>query len=104
MGYRKYYYLKDVVTLQLDSEKCNGCGMCVQVCPHEVFALHDRKSVIDDRDACMECGACALNCAPGALTVRSGVGCATGILRGTLSGTEACCGPADDKAGNTSCG
>jgi len=30
-------YLENVVTLQLDTETCNGCGMCVNVCPHGVF-------------------------------------------------------------------
>jgi NAD-dependent dihydropyrimidine dehydrogenase PreA subunit len=32
-------YLKDVVTLQLDENKCTGCGMCLEVCPHEVFKI-----------------------------------------------------------------
>jgi len=26
-------YLKDVVTLKLNQEKCMGCGMCLLVCP-----------------------------------------------------------------------
>ena len=26
-------YLKNVVTLQLDQEKCTGCGTCLEVCP-----------------------------------------------------------------------
>ena len=30
-------YLRDVVTLRLEREKCIGCGMCLQVCPHAVF-------------------------------------------------------------------
>ena len=33
-------YLKDVVTLQLDENKCTGCGMCLEVCPHEVFKMN----------------------------------------------------------------
>ena len=99
----KLYYLKEVVTLKLDTVLCTGCGMCVNVCPHEVFEVIDRKSVMRDRDACMECGACANNCKPGALTVRTGVGCASGIIRGTLTGTEACCGPSDDTTGSSCC-
>ncbi len=27
-------YLKDVVTLELDSDKCTGCGLCTHVCGH----------------------------------------------------------------------
>lgn len=91
-------YLKDVATLELDAEKCNGCGMCVIVCPHNVFAIKNKKSVIIDKDACMECGACENNCAPKALSVRSGVGCAAGILKGVLKGTEPECSCGTEKA------
>jgi NAD-dependent dihydropyrimidine dehydrogenase PreA subunit len=55
-------YLKDVVTLELDKEKCNGCGMCIKVCPHEVFGLKEGRAHIINRDFCMDCGACSLNC------------------------------------------
>ncbi|MCP4545188.1 MAG: 4Fe-4S dicluster domain-containing protein [bacterium] len=84
-------YLDDVVTLRLDAAKCNGCRMCLTVCPHNVFRMEDKRAVLQTRDACMECGACMLNCAAGALTVRSGVGCASGIINGILRGTDACC-------------
>jgi ferredoxin len=32
-------YLPNVVTLELDVDTCNGCGVCVEVCPHEVFII-----------------------------------------------------------------
>jgi len=74
-------YLKDVVTLQLDEEKCSGCGMCTQVCVHGVFAVNGGVARFVDRDACMECGACARNCPANAVAVRSGVGCAYAVWR-----------------------
>lgn len=89
---RKEIYLKDVITLTLDKDKCTGCGMCIVVCPHAVFAINEKKSEIMDRDACMECGACSQNCPFGAISVRSGVGCAQGIIRGTLQGSAPSCG------------
>jgi len=92
----KLCYLKDVVTLALDAEKCIGCRMCEIVCPHAVFLVADKKARIIDRDACMECGACARNCPTEALFVKSGVGCASGIIKGALSGTEPCCGDPDN--------
>jgi NAD-dependent dihydropyrimidine dehydrogenase PreA subunit len=84
-------YIKDVVTLQLDSEKCTGCAVCTTVCPHAVFVMKDKKAFIQHKDFCMECGACAMNCSTGALTVKSGVGCAAGIITGLIRGTEPTC-------------
>ena len=94
-------YLKNVVTLQLDENKCTGCGMCLDVCPHEVFKLYGKHIVIQNRDACMECGACSLNCPPDAISVQSGVGCANALINAMLgrNGGECSCGPnTDDKA------
>lgn len=94
----EFRYLKNVVTLKLDTEKCIGCKLCTQVCPHGVFAMEDGKAKIVDLDGCMECGACALNCDVDAITVESGVGCAAGILNGILRGTEPTC-DCDGEAG-----
>ncbi|MBI5417694.1 4Fe-4S binding protein [Candidatus Poribacteria bacterium] len=87
-------YFKNVVTLELDVSKCNGCEMCTIVCPHRVFKIKNKHAEIIDKDLCMECGACEKNCAFKAITVRPGVGCVAGIIRGTLNGTDAdcCCG------------
>ncbi|HWP97096.1 MAG TPA: mercury methylation ferredoxin HgcB [Syntrophomonadaceae bacterium] len=87
----KHLYLKNVATLELDSDKCNGCGLCLEVCPHEVFSLQGRVLQIDDRDACMECGACALNCPFDAIHVSSGVGCANAIIWSKIRGGEPSC-------------
>jgi len=85
-------YLESVVTLELDAARCNGCGLCVAVCPHAVFRLEQKRAVLADRGACMECGACARNCASGALQVKAGVGCAAAVIGGMLRGTEPTCG------------
>ena len=85
-------YLKDVVTLQHDLEKCTGCGMCLAVCPHRVFKPYEGKVRITDRDKCMECGACAKNCPFEAIEVEEGVGCAAAIIIGFFTGQEPTCG------------
>jgi NAD-dependent dihydropyrimidine dehydrogenase PreA subunit len=84
-------YFRNVATLKLNTELCNGCKMCTMVCPHAVFEIAGKKARIISIDNCMECGACALNCQVGALTVKSGVGCAAGIINGILNNTEASC-------------
>jgi ferredoxin len=85
-------YLEDAVTLELDRERCTGCGLCVEVCPHAVFTLESGRAALADRGACMECGACVRNCAAGAVSVRPGVGCAAAVLIGRLAGTNPVCG------------
>ena len=113
-------YLSNVTTLRYDPEKCAGCGRCVEVCPQGVFEMARYngtltpapppqgegirkggvlRAAITDKDLCMECGACVMNCEFGALSVNSGVGCAAAIINGMLTGTEPSCGCGDTAAG-----
>jgi len=89
-------YLVGVTTLNLNTEKCIGCGMCATVCPHAVFLVENGKARVEDRDACMECGACARNCPVDAIQVRAGVGCAAGVIRGVLGTRGDCCCESSD--------
>ena len=85
------HYLANVVTLKLDINACIGCGMCTMVCPHRVFDLKNGKANIVDRDSCIECGACSRNCPVDAIQVRTGVGCATGIIMKSIGKKGDCC-------------
>jgi NAD-dependent dihydropyrimidine dehydrogenase PreA subunit len=93
-----FRYLKNVATLKLNQPACVGCGRCLEVCPHHVFRMSGKKADIIDLDACMECGACALNCPVKAISVNSGVGCASGMINewlqerklGKLGGGNCC--------------
>lgn len=88
-----FRYLETAVTLELDAEKCSGCRVCTIVCPHGVFAMGgDKRAYLADRGACMECGACALNCAWDAISVKPGVGCAEAIIHSWIYGGEPSCG------------
>jgi NAD-dependent dihydropyrimidine dehydrogenase PreA subunit len=86
-----FKYLKNVATLSLAAERCVGCGRCVDVCPHGVFSTADKKARIVEKDVCMECGACAVNCPARAIEVSAGVGCATAIIKGWITGSEPSC-------------
>lgn len=85
-------YLEGVTTLKLNEPVCIGCGLCQTVCPHAVFRVEDKKARLVDRDRCMECGACARNCPVEAISVQAGVGCASAIIYGWLTGQEPSCG------------
>lgn len=94
----EFVYLKNVVTLELDPEKCVGCGICIVVCPHEVFQMNHRRVEIESRDRCMECGACSMNCPTDALSVEVGVGCAQAVINRALSrNPDNCCCVIDPK-------
>lgn len=99
-------YLRGVATLRLDQDACIGCGMCLEVCPQEVFAMAQgsKKVRIGELDACMECGACMMNCPVGAIWVQSGVGCAQAVFNAMLGRShEACCSLEGKPDGGSCC-
>ncbi len=53
--------------MNIDLEKCVGCGTCVQDCPLGAIRLKKKKAAIDDR--CSQCGACMRVCPEEAITV-----------------------------------
>lgn len=99
---KRLLYLKDVVTLKLNAERCIGCGMCLVVCPHAVFSLSNGTAEILHRDACMECGACSRNCPANAITVQAGVGCAAAVINSKLGRRNASCCCLEPTQGQTS--
>jgi NAD-dependent dihydropyrimidine dehydrogenase PreA subunit len=91
-------YLSGVVTLVVDRELCTGCRLCTRVCPRAVLAMEGATVTIRQRDACIECGACAMNCEAEAISVRTGVGCAAGVIAGWRRGTEPVCDCGNDNS------
>lgn len=68
----------------VQSDNCNGCGICVTVCPTntklskaEDFNIDNAKLAIHvinglakvDYDACIACGICTKNCPVGSLAM-----------------------------------
>ena len=65
-----------MVKVEVDHEKCNGDGICVDVCPVAVFELKElpeyegqTKSVVVNNDACIVCRVCEVQCPQQAITV-----------------------------------
>jgi NAD-dependent dihydropyrimidine dehydrogenase PreA subunit len=48
------------MTMLVDLEKCNGCGICLRDCPLGVISLQDEKAVI--LEGCVECKTCFKVC------------------------------------------
>lgn len=54
--------------LFVDSEKCNGCGLCLSVCQVQAISLLEKKAFID-RNKCNECLLCMDECLNNAIYI-----------------------------------
>jgi nitroreductase/ferredoxin len=54
--------------IEIDRELCNGCGLCVPVCPTGTIALNEGKAVVSG-EASILCGHCAAVCPQEAVRV-----------------------------------
>jgi NAD-dependent dihydropyrimidine dehydrogenase PreA subunit len=61
-----------LLQIELDEELCKGAGFCETVCPKDVFEVdHHRKlASLPRADACVQCGACIVQCPFDALFFR----------------------------------
>ena len=55
--------------LEIDKDKCIGCGGCIDACPFGALSLVDNMVVVNDK--CTGCGACLLACPMHALNLPS---------------------------------
>ncbi len=47
--------------LNILTEECTGCGICIDKCPFDALTMEDNKAVVD-HDKCTLCGACVEPC------------------------------------------
>ena len=55
--------------IQIDQEKCNGCGLCIPSCAEGALQIVDGKAKLVAEKFCDGLGACLGECPEGALTV-----------------------------------
>lgn len=64
------YQMEDKVPkVEIDKEKCKGCGLCIQVCPKQILEHSGKFNVsgynyisCTDESKCIVCKSCALIC------------------------------------------
>ena len=59
--------------IQIDEEKCNGCGICVTACHEGAIGMVDGKARLMRDDYCDGLGDCLPNCPTGAISIRQDV-------------------------------
>jgi len=67
--------------LEVEAERCEGCGDCVRVCIAGLWGLRDGRAVVapDHPARCLECAACYQVCERGAIRFRFPPG-GTGVV------------------------
>jgi len=55
--------------VEVDEERCTGCGECVDSCPGEVYELENGRAVPVRMDECHGCHTCEAVCPVEALRI-----------------------------------
>ncbi|RLI46083.1 4Fe-4S ferredoxin [Candidatus Bathyarchaeota archaeon] len=58
------------MSVEIDREKCDGCGVCVEICPLDALRLDEDGKAYVKYDECWYCGCCELECPRKAVKLR----------------------------------
>lgn len=68
---------KTIGIIVIDTERCKGCGLCVEACPKKIVSLAARAvnrkgysyATLTQDDTCIGCTSCAIVCPDACITV-----------------------------------
>ncbi len=66
--YRDRQFKLEGVSVNVDVDKCTGCGICVDRCFVGAISLQDNEAVIDE-NKCKACGVCVEQCPQDAISI-----------------------------------
>ena len=58
-----------MIMVTIDTNKCDGDGTCVNMCPQAVFKINGGKAEPENMSECINCLTCVENCPQQAITV-----------------------------------
>jgi len=62
--------MNDILSVEIDRDRCTGCGICVDICPLDCFRLDEDDKAFMKYDECWYCGSCTLECPENAMALR----------------------------------
>ncbi len=61
---------KEPLIAEVDRDKCNGCRICVSVCPYDAITMEEDKAKVNEL-LCEGCGVCEASCPVDAIRLRN---------------------------------
>ena len=58
------------VIIVINTQLCNGCGICIELCPSAVFTLHNGEIKVVNEDNCIYCLGCIALCPKKAIKIK----------------------------------
>ena len=62
--------LERKINIQINQELCDGCGLCVGVCPSEAISVKNKKAQITGEES-LTCGHCIAVCPKKAISLKN---------------------------------